>query len=126
MQPHPIHDDAALQQALVEIEALWGADAGTEDAARLEVLGILVDLYECTHHPIEPPSPIEAIRFRMEQLGLSRKDLEPYIGSRGRVSEVLAGKRNLTLPMIRRLRDGLGLSADILIGPDPTDVRLAG
>lgn len=68
MQIHPIHDDASLDRAVSEIERLWGADAGTDEAARLEVLGILVDLYERTHHPIEPPTPIEAIRFRMEQM----------------------------------------------------------
>ena len=126
MQIHPIHDEADLVQAVAEIERLWGAKAGSEDAIKLEVLGILVDLYERTHHPIGPPDPIAAIQFRMEQMGLSRKDLEPFIGSRARVSEVLTGKRNLTLSMIRRLRDGLGMSAEVLVGASPGEERLAG
>ena len=126
MQIQAIHDDAALELAVAEIERLWGAPAGTEDALKLEVLGILVDLYERTHHPIGPPDPITAIQFRMEQMGLTRRDLEPYIGSRARVSEVMTGKRNLTLPMIRRLRDGLGLSAEVLVGAGPAEERLAG
>jgi HTH-type transcriptional regulator/antitoxin HigA len=96
MQVHPIRDEADLEEAVRAIERLWGAEAGTEDAVTLEVLGILVDLYERTHHPIGPPEPIAAITFRMEQMGLSRKDLEPYIGSRGRVHEILTGQRKLT------------------------------
>jgi len=126
MQIQPIHDETGLVQAVAEIERLWGAEAGSEDAVTLEVLGILVDVYERTHHPIGPPDPIAAIQFRMEQMGLSRKDLEPFIGSRARVSEVLTGKRTLTLPMIRRLRDGLGLSAEVLVGASPVEERLAG
>ena len=126
MQVQPIHNDADLEMAVLEIECLWGADVGTDNAVKLEVLGILVDWYERTHHPIGPPDPIAAIQFRMEQMGLTRKDLEPFIGTRARVSEVLTGKRNLTLPMIRRLRDGLGLSAAVLIGPASDEERLAG
>ena len=125
MQIHPIYNDTDLAEAVQELERLWGARAGTADARKLEVLGILVDLYERTQHPIAPPDPISAIVFRMEQMGLSRKNLEPYIGSRARVHEVLTGKRNLTLPMIRRLRDGLGISAEVLIGGSSPEDRLA-
>ncbi|MFZ4580807.1 MAG: helix-turn-helix domain-containing protein [Myxococcota bacterium] len=118
MDIHPIHDDADHAHALVRIDALWGALPDTPEAEELEVLVTLVDAYEARHHAPGPPDPIEAIRFRMEQLGLTRKDLEPLLGSRARVSEVLSRKRPLTLAMIHRLRQGLGLSADVLLGPD--------
>jgi HTH-type transcriptional regulator/antitoxin HigA len=118
MDIHPIHDDADHAHALVRIDALWGALPDTPEGEELEVLVTLVDAYEARHHAIAPPDPIEAIRFRMEQLGLTRKDLEPLLGSRARVSEVLSRKRPLTLAMIHRLRQGLGLSADVLLGPD--------
>jgi HTH-type transcriptional regulator/antitoxin HigA len=100
---------------MAEIERLWGAKIGTPEGDRLDVLTTLVDAYEARHYPIDPPDPIEAIRFRMEQQGLTRKELEPMIGTRARVSEVLSGKRSLTIEMIRRLHDGLGISADVLI-----------
>jgi len=83
----------------------------------LEILVTLVDAYEAKHHPIDPPDPIDAVRFRMEQMGLTRSDLTGIIGSRARVSEVLNRKRPLTVAMIVRLREKLGISADILIGP---------
>lgn len=118
MEVHPIRDDNDHAQAMVRIEALWGADAGSTAAEELEVLVTLVDAYEARHHAILPPDPIEAIRFRMEQMDLTRKDLEGMLGSRARVSEILARKRPLTLAMIRRLRAGLGLSADVLVGRD--------
>lgn len=118
MAIHPIHDDADHARAVVRIDQLWGAAAGSPESEELEVLVTLVDAYEARHHAIAPPDPIEAIRFRMEQMGLTRKDLEPLLGSRARVSEVLARKRPLTLAMIRRLRRGLGLSADVLVGED--------
>lgn len=103
---------------MAAIEALWGAEPGTPEADQLEVLVTLMDAYEAEHHAIDSPDPIDALLFRMEQAGLSRKDLEPYIGSRARVSEVLNRRRSLTLAMIRRLRDGLGIPADVLIGPE--------
>ena len=123
MDIRPIHDDADHARALAEVETLWGAAEGSPEAERLEVLLTLVNAYEVEHHPIDPPDPIEAIRFRMEQQGLTRKDLEPLIGGRARVSEVLNRKRPLTLAMIRRLRRSLGISADVLVGDD---VRAAG
>ena len=112
----PIRNDEDHELAMGRIEALWGAEPGTPEADQLEVLVTLVEAYEAEHHAIGPPDPIEAILFRMEQAGLTRKDLEPYIGSRARVSEILNRRRPLTLAMIRRLRDGLGIPADVLVG----------
>ena len=112
----PIRNEAQHKAALKEIERLWSARPGTPAHDRLEVLATLADDYEAKHHPIFPPDPVEAIRFRMEQMGLDRKALEPSIGSRARVSEVLSGRRRLTLPMIRRLHAQLGIPADVLLG----------
>lgn len=117
----PIRTQADHEAAMAEIERLWGAKIGTPEGDRLDVLATLVDAYETKHYPMDPPDPIEAIRFRMEQQGLTRKELESMIGMRGRVSEVLNGKRSLTIEMIRRLRDGLGISADILIRPSRSE-----
>jgi HTH-type transcriptional regulator/antitoxin HigA len=121
----PIHSDDDHQRALSDIERLWGAEPGSVEAEYLDVLVTLVDAYEASRHAVSPPEPLEAIRFRMEQMGLRRRDLEPYLGSRARVSEVLSGRRSLTLPMIRRLRSGLGISADVLVGSEsgPEGVR---
>ncbi len=113
----PIRTEADHAAAMKEIERLWGAKSGTRAGDRLDVLATLVDAYEAQHLPIAPPDPIDAIRFRMEQQGLTRKDLEPMIGSRTRVSEVLNRKRGLSIEMIRRLRAGLGIPADVLVGP---------
>jgi HTH-type transcriptional regulator/antitoxin HigA len=115
MEIKPIRNDEDHQAALAVIEQLWDAEPGTEDADKLEVLATLVEAYEEKRHPILPPSPVDALLFRMDQLGLTRRDLEPYIGSRARVSEILNGNRNLTLNMIRRLHAGLGIPADVLI-----------
>ena len=104
---------------LREIEALMDAAPGSEAEDRLDLLATLVQAYEAKHYPILPPDPVEAILYRMECLGLSRQDLEPYIGSRGRVSEVLSRKRPLTMEMIRQLHDHLDIPADILIRPYP-------
>ena len=111
----PIHTEKQHREALAEIERLWSAKAGTPAHDRLEVLAALVADFEEKHQPIFPPDPIEAIRFRMEQLGLDRKALEACIGSRARVSEVLTGRRKLTLPMIRRLHTQLGIPAEVLL-----------
>ena len=118
MTVRPIRNDADHARALEQVEQLWGPPEGSRDAETLEVLVTLVDAYEAQHHRIDPPDPIEAIRFRMEQEGLTRNDLEPFIGSRARVSEVLNRRRPLTLRMIRRLRKGLGISADVLVGEE--------
>ena len=111
----PIRTEADYERALSEMESLWGATSGTARGDRLDVLATLVDAFEARHHPMDPPDPIDAIVFRMEQQGLTRKDLEPMIGGRGRVAEVLNRKRPLSIDMIRRLHEGLGISADVLI-----------
>lgn len=117
----PIRSEAHYEKALAEVERLWGAKSGTPEGDRLDVLATLVDAYETVHYPMDPPDPIEAIKFRMEQQGLSRKDLEPLIGTRTRVAEVLNRKRSLSIGMIRRLHDRLGISADVLIRPSRRD-----
>ncbi len=115
MEIKPIHNERQHRAALKEIERLWSARPGSPEHDRLEVLATLVEDYEDKHQPVYPPDPVEAIRFRMEQLGLDRKALEPSIGSRARVSEVLSGKRSLTLEMIRRLHRQFGIPADVLL-----------
>ncbi len=121
----PIRTEADYDAALAEIDGLLDAAEGSAAAERLELLSILVEAYEEVHHEIEPPDPIDAIRFRMEQRGLSRRDLEPYVGSRARVSEVLNRQRPLTLAMIRRLHRGLGIPAESLIQAPPARKRAA-
>ena len=117
----PIRDEEDYEAALAEVGRLWGARNGTPEGDRLDVLATLIDVYEAKHHPIDPPDPIEAIRFRMEQQGLTRKDLEPMIGPRNRVADVLNRKRGLSIDMIRQLHDCLGISADVLIRPSRFD-----
>lgn len=116
MNIRPIRSNADLEQALVRMEELWAAEDGTPEADELDVLSILIERYEDEHYPIGPSDPIEAIKFRMEQQGLTPRDLEPYIGSSGRVSEVLNRKRQLSLRMIRRLHDGLNIPYESLMG----------
>ncbi len=113
----PIRSKADYERALAGIARLWGAGAGTPEGDRLDLLATLVDAYEAQHYPIDPPDPIEAIKFRMEQQALTRKDLEPLIGTRTRVAEVLNRKRSLSISMIRRLHEKLGISAEVLIRP---------
>ena len=113
----PIRNKKNHEAALKEVERLWGAKLGTEEGDRLDVLATLIDVYEAAHYPVDPPDPIEAIKFRMEQQGLSRKDLEPLIGTRTRVAEVLNRRRSLSIGMIRRLHKKLGISAEVLIRP---------
>ncbi|AMD01846.1 MULTISPECIES: helix-turn-helix domain-containing protein [Halomonas] len=115
MNIQPIHTEADLERAFARMEALWGVEDGTPEADELEVLSILVEKYEDAHYPIGPSDPIEAIKFRMEQQGLTQRDLEPYIGSSGRVSEVLNRKRKLSLRMIKRLHDGLNIPYESLM-----------
>ena len=115
MRIKPIKNERDYRRVLKEIETLMEAKANTAEGDRLDVLVTLADAWEEKHHPIEAPDPIEAIRFAMDQRGLSRRDLEPYIGSRARVAEVLNHKRSLTLPMIRKLHSGLGIPAEVLI-----------
>ncbi len=117
----PIRTKADYEKALTEVERLWGAKSGTPKGDRLDVLATLIDTYEAEHYPMDPPDPVEAIKFRMEQQGLSRKDLEPLIGTRTRVAEVLNRKRSLSIGMIRRLHEHLGISAEVLIRPSRTE-----
>jgi HTH-type transcriptional regulator/antitoxin HigA len=113
----PIRTEREYDAALAEIDRLWDAKPDTSAADRLDVLTTLVEAYEATRWPISPPDPINAIVFRMEQQGLTRRDLEPYLGGRGHVSEVLGRKRALSLLMIRRLHAGLGIPLESLIQP---------
>jgi HTH-type transcriptional regulator/antitoxin HigA len=113
----PIRSEADYERSLAEVERLWGAKIATPEGDRLDVLATLIEAYEAQHYPMDPPDPIEAIKFRMEQQGLTRKDLEPMIGTRTRVAEVLNRKRGLSISMIRRLHARLGISADVLIRP---------
>ncbi len=119
MQIRPIRTEQDHRAAVARIEELMSAGAGTPEGDELDVLATLVDAYEAKHYAMDAPTPVAAIQFRMEQQHLSRKDLEPLIGSRARVSEVLTGRRPLTLNMIRRVRSGLGISADLLITATP-------
>ena|SRR5690349_14084754 len=117
----PIRTERDYDVALKEVERLWGAKSGTPAGDRLDVLATLIEAYEDKHFPIDPPDPIEAIKFRMEQQGLTRKDLEPLIGTRTRVAEVLNRRRNLSIEMIRRLHKTLGIAAEVLIRPSRRD-----
>ena len=117
----PIRTEEDYEEALTEVERLWGAKIGTPEGDRLDILATLIDAYEATHYPLDPPDPTEAIKFRMEQQGLSRRDLEPIIGPRNRVADVLNRKRGLSIEMIRNLHQQLGISADVLIRPSRID-----
>jgi HTH-type transcriptional regulator/antitoxin HigA len=113
----PIRTKADYEAALAAIERLWGARTGTPQGDRLDILATLVDAYENEHYPMDPPDAIEAIKFRMEQQGLDRKDLADILGSRTRVAEVLNRRRGLSINMIRRLHEKLGISVEVLIRP---------
>lgn len=113
----PIRDESDYAAALAEMDDLWGAADGTPEGDRLEVLATLIDAYESERFPIDPPDPIDAIKFRMEQQGFTYEDLEEIIGSQGLVSDVLNRKRELSIDMIRRLHDRLEIPADVLIRP---------
>ena len=115
----PIHTEADYQAALAEIETLWDAPDGSPEADQLKVLSMLVEAYEKTAYPVQAPDPIDFLNYVMETRGLTRKDLEPFIGPRGRVSDIMNRVRPLTLEMIRRLAAGLGLPATVLIQDYP-------
>lgn len=117
MEIRPIKTEADYRTALEEIDRLFDVAHGTPEGDRLEVLTTLVEAYEDKHYDIPLPDPVEAIMYHMESRGLTRRELEPYIGSRGRVSEVLNRKRSLSMRMIRRLHTGLGIPASVLIQP---------
>jgi HTH-type transcriptional regulator / antitoxin HigA len=118
MEIRPIRTEADYQAALLEIEHLFDAAPNTPLGDRLDVLTTLVEAYEAQHYSLPAPDPLEALTYHLESRRLSRRDLEPYLGSRARVAEVLNRKRPLSLEMIRRLHTGLGIEADILIQPD--------
>lgn len=120
MKIRPIRTKADYRAALKEAERLWNAEPGTSAGDRVEVLVTLIEDYEAKHHAIPAPDPIAAIEFMMEQKGLTRRDLERAIGSRGRVSEVLNRKRPLTLPMVRALSALLQIPTDVLVQPYET------
>jgi HTH-type transcriptional regulator/antitoxin HigA len=126
MNIRPIRTEDDYREALAAVDSLWNkAVAGTAEGDQLDVLITLIQAYEREHHPIPPPDPIEAIKFRVEQMGIGRKGLEGIIGSRARVAEVLAGTRALSIAMIRRLHRELDIPAEILIREvrRPTVVR---
>ena len=116
MNISPIKTKRDHERALLRIEHLMDAKLGTKAGDELDILTTLVEAYEAKHHAVRPPDPVEAIRFRMEQLGMSRKDLEALLGGRGRVSEILSKKRGLSLTMIRRIHRTLHIPLESLIG----------
>ena len=115
MNARIIKTETAYQAALERVDELMDAHPGSADFEELELLSLLIENYEDEHYPIDFPDPVEAIKFRMEQQGLTAKDMIPYLGSQSKVSEVLNYKRPLSLSMIRRLQEGLGIPADVLI-----------
>lgn len=117
MDIRPIRSDGDYHAVLEEIETLFTASIGTPEGDQLDILTTLVEAYESRVFPIAPPDPIESIFYYLESRGLTRRDLEPYIGTRARVSEVLNRRRALTLEMIRKLHQGLGIPAQVLIQP---------
>lgn len=115
MNIKPIRNDEDLHAAFKRLEKVFQAKEGTLDADEMEILVTLIEAYEQKHYPISPADPVDAIKFRMEQRGLTQKDLEPYIGPSGRVSEVLNRKRRLSLAMVKRLHDGLKIPYESLL-----------
>ena len=115
MEPKVIKNEAEYEAALAHLATLMDAEPGSPQEQDLELFALLIEQYEQEHYPIDPPDPVEAILFRMEQEGLTRRDLAAYIGSPSKVSEVLNRKRPLSLSMIRALHRGLGIPAEILV-----------
>jgi HTH-type transcriptional regulator/antitoxin HigA len=113
----PIRSEADHEAAVAEVETLLGAGNGTPEGDRLNMQATPIDAYEAKHHPMDPPDPVGAIKFRMEQMGMTRKDLGDVIGTRTRIAEVLNRKRGLSIGTIRRLHERLGISAEVLIRP---------
>ena len=115
MEIKPIKNEKDYNQALERLETIFDAKLGTRESDELEVLGILIDKYENEHFPIGLPDPIEAIKFRMEQMGYNQNDLAKIVGLKSRASEILNRKRKLSLEMIRQLHDRLNIPTDVLI-----------
>jgi HTH-type transcriptional regulator/antitoxin HigA len=124
MDIRPIRTEADYQAALKEIESLMDAKPGTPEEDKLDILAALVEVYEEKHHPIPPPNPIAALKHYLESRGLTAKALEPCIGSRSRVWEIMNRKRRLSLEMIRRLEKDTGIPASILIQPYELDLAV--
>jgi HTH-type transcriptional regulator / antitoxin HigA len=118
MEIKPIKTETDYDSSIKRIEELWGATKDSVEGDELDVLCTLVESYEMRHYPIAPPDPIDAIKFRMEQMGMNKSDMAKYLGAQSRVSEVLSGKRQLTLKMVKSLYKGLKIPADILLGDD--------
>ncbi len=125
MEIKPIKSESDYQSAMAEIDRLWDAKPNTPAGDQLEVWTALIEMYEEHHYSLPLPDPIEAIKYWMDSRDLSRRDLESFIGSRARVSEVLNRKRPLTLGMIRRLHNGLGIPAEVLIQPSRSGEKAA-
>jgi HTH-type transcriptional regulator/antitoxin HigA len=115
MNISPIRNETDYQKALKRLEKVFDAELGSKEGDELEVLSILIDNYEKEYHPIGMPDPIEAVKFRMEQLGMKQKDLAEIIGLKSRVSEILNRKRKLSLDMIRKLSEELSISTEVLV-----------
>jgi HTH-type transcriptional regulator/antitoxin HigA len=115
MEIRPIKTEKDYTESIKRIEELWGAKRDTPQGDEFDLLCTLVESYETTHYPIAPPDPIDAILFRMEQMGMTRTDMAKYLGSQSRVSEVLGRKRKLTLKMVKSLYKGLKIPAEILL-----------
>ena len=115
MDIKPIRTEKDYQKALKRLEVIFDARPKTKEGDELEILGFLIEKYEEEHYPIEAPDPIEAIKFRMEQMGYKQKDLAEIIGYKGRVSEILSRKRKLTLEMVRNLHDKLNIPLESLV-----------
>ncbi len=115
MNIKPIRTEEDLAAAFARLEQLWGAEIGSPEGDELEILALLIEKYEDEHYPMPLSDPIEAIKFLMEQQGLTPRDLEPFLGSSGRVSEVLNRKRKLSLTMIKRLHEGLKIPYESLL-----------
>jgi len=115
MNLKPMKTKKDYQQALARLEVIFDAKKGTLEGDELEIMGILIDQYENEHFPIDLPDPIEAIKFRMEQLGYTQTDLAKVVGLKSRASEILSGKRKLSLEMIRQLHAKLNIPTDVLI-----------
>ncbi len=115
MEIKPIKTEHDYNESIKRIEKLWGAKKDTPEGDELDLLCTLVESYEMKHYPIAPPDPIDAIKFRMEQMGMTKTDMAKYLGSQSRVSEVLNRKRKLTLKMVKSLYKGLKIPAEILL-----------
>ncbi len=115
MEIKPIKTEADYNASIKRIEALWGAKKDTIEGDELDLLCTLVESYEMHHYPIAPPDPIDAIQFRMEQMGMTKSDLAKYLGAQSRVSEVINRKRNLTLKMVKSLYNEMKIPADVLL-----------